>query len=659
MIAPIRSEIQLRDVLACVRRNKGYGKKLEAALAEYFSVEKVQLTHSGRSALYFLLRALPQEKVYLPAYNCWAVAEAVMYAKKQIEYVDISLEDFNMDLARLRDVLEPGSIIIATHQFGIPCDIDAILRLASERHCFVIEDNAAAFGSEIGGKKTGGFADAAILSFDNAKTVVSGKGGAILFNDVALYDKVREIYALEVGSAGIFAPLKSMVMALGYCYATHKRVYPFTYAIFKAIRGSSRARKDNGPESKAGYRLGFDDMRAKLAYLSLKRVDEVIKRREGLAEFYLADDALSAVISLPVVAEQAKAVFIKIPFRPKRLHRALFYEQCKAQGVDPEYLFPYHYGDDQSGFPNARAAAKQGMALPMYSRLSDEDVWRIKSAIKSVRDPDNEIAQDVPTAHVETRKLFFFTLSYYWMNKEAFLATHQRIALLRTHEELSQNEFHLRFCYKTFLIDLSKTKEDIFAAFDAKGARYEIRKASRCGVIVKQATSATEKMQFYDFYQEFVEHPQRKGKILVLQKSELARLHVFFALSAEGEYLGGIGLLPSPDGRLLLYKYAATLHRTSENELMLWQAIQYAKDAGFEFFDMSWMTLTDDKASDAYRLYRFKRKFGGELVDFYTYVKFNGALKLLAKPFEWALNRFFGGDINQFALFLKKIKVFK
>ncbi len=179
----------------------------------------------------------------------------------------------------------------------------------------------------------------------------------------------QQEYAREVGPAGIFAPLKSVVMALGYCYATHKRVYPITYAIFKAIRGSSRAKKDNGAESKASYRLGFDDMRAKLAYLNLERVDEIINRREILAESFLADDALSAVISLPVVAEHSKAVFIKLPFRPKRLHRAFFYEQCKGQGVDLEYLFPYHYGDDQSGFPNARTAAEQGMALPMYSRL--------------------------------------------------------------------------------------------------------------------------------------------------------------------------------------------------------------------------------------------------------------------------------------------------
>ena len=58
--------------LVLVARRVDKLETLAAELRDYFAVEQVLLTHSGRSALYFLLRALPQEKVYLPAYNCWA-----------------------------------------------------------------------------------------------------------------------------------------------------------------------------------------------------------------------------------------------------------------------------------------------------------------------------------------------------------------------------------------------------------------------------------------------------------------------------------------------------------------------------------------------------------------------------------------------------------
>ena len=133
MIATLRSEIRFLDLIRSLFLNQGCIEKLERQLTEYFGVQKTLLTHSGRTGIYFLLKALPQKKVYLPAYNCWAVTEAAQYAGKEIEYVDISLGDYNMDIAKLRACLEPDSIILATHQFGIPCDIEAIIELARER----------------------------------------------------------------------------------------------------------------------------------------------------------------------------------------------------------------------------------------------------------------------------------------------------------------------------------------------------------------------------------------------------------------------------------------------------------------------------------------------------------------------------------------------
>ncbi len=259
----------------------------------------------------------------------------------------------------------------------------------------------------------------------------------------------------------------------------------------------------------------------------------------------------------------------------------------------------------------------------------------------------------------EIRKLFSLTLNYYWMDTEGFLKSRHSISLLRSHEDLPEKEYFLKISYMTFLIDLSKSKEEIYSAFDYTGARYKINKALKSGIAVKKAETVEEKQKFYNFYRAFAYDPKRKNKILVLQKEELDRLEVFYAVSAGGEYLGGTGLLPSPDRRYLLYKYAATMHRFCENELLIWHAIQYAKDAGFSYFDMSWMWPTEDKKSDEYRLYQFKKKFGGNLVPFYTYIKLKGPLIVPGAIFKLLLNSLFKGDIIRFTLFLKKMKVFK
>jgi lipid II:glycine glycyltransferase (peptidoglycan interpeptide bridge formation enzyme) len=208
-------------------------------------------------------------------------------------------------------------------------------------------------------------------------------------------------------------------------------------------------------------------------------------------------------------------------------------------------------------------------------------------------------------------------------------------------------------------VDLNRSTDEIFAGFDYTRAVCPIKKAAKHGIVIKQAETDREKERYFEFYRSFAEHPKRKGKILVIQRHELDFLTVLYALSPEGDYLGGIGLLPSADGRYLLAKYSATLHRCCEQDLLVWHAIQYAKEHRYAWFDLSWMLPTEDTNSDQYRLYQYKKKFGGELVDFYAYVRFSALFAIPGKLFSLALAVLFGGDINRFSLFLKKIRMFR
>jgi hypothetical protein len=259
----------------------------------------------------------------------------------------------------------------------------------------------------------------------------------------------------------------------------------------------------------------------------------------------------------------------------------------------------------------------------------------------------------------EQRKIFCFTANYYWMDRGAFLNSRKSISLLRSADQLPENEYSFRLVYKTFLVDLAKSKDEIYAGFDYTRAVCPIKKAIKAGVVVRRAESAEDKLRYYEFYRAFAEDPKRKNQILAVQKDELDKLDILYATSASGDYLGGIGLLPSADRRYLLAKYSATLHKFNEQDLLVWEAIQHAKDEGFAFFDLSWMLPSDDPNSMQYRLFQYKKKFGGDLVDFYSYVRLNGLMKLLGPPFRLVLRHFFDDNINNLALLLKKLGAFK
>lgn len=659
MIAPLRSEIRLSDVVRSLAGTAGYREKLEAALVAWFGVRRALVTHSGRTGLYFLFKALPHRTVYLPAYNCWAVTEAALRAGKQIVYVDIRLEDFNMDLGELRRLLVPGSIILATHQFGIPCDIEGMTDLARERNCMVLEDNAPAFGAGVRGKRTGSFGAAAIVSFDYSKQVVSGKGGAILFNDEELYRRVRALHDAETVLPGPLVSLRYMLVALAYSYATHPWVYPLTYALFRRIRGCSRSEpKCDVTGQNVSYRYACDDMRAKLACLGMARVDAVAARRREVADFYRRACTGSDRVIFAAVPEGATPALIKFPIRLNGWDRDSFHAHCLRSGIDMAYLLPFHYGTE-ADCPNAARAASEAFALPVYGALRKRDLARIRAVLDDRRSFAAEPAHVAASGLVEERRLFGLPIYYYWMDTAAFLESKQFVSLLRTHEELPEHAYDLRIGYKTFLVDLNRSTDEIFAGFDYTRAVCPIKKAAKHGIVIKQAETDREKERYFEFYRSFAEHPKRKGKILVIQRHELDFLTVLYALSPEGDYLGGIGLLPSADGRYLLAKYSATLHRCCEQDLLVWHAIQYAKEHRYAWFDLSWMLPTEDTNSDQYRLYQYKKKFGGELVDFYAYVRFSALFAIPGKLFSLALAVLFGGDINRFSLFLKKIRMFR
>jgi dTDP-4-amino-4,6-dideoxygalactose transaminase len=362
-----------------------YKKKLEEELKAYFGVKEVLLTQGGRVGLYYLLRALPHKKVYLPAYTCWAVPEAITHAKKELEYVDIKLDDYNMDVEKLRKAITPQSIILATHQFGIPCDIDEIAALARENDCLVLEDNAAGFGSTYKGKRTGSFAAAGIISFEFSKTLTCGKGGAILFNDRDLYLKVKNLYAAEIRTSRYLEALKHILYLSGYSVATNKLMFNATHFLFRMTKGLTTGYPDyDTSEMSDLYLSDFDDVRAKLTLSGMKEIDQVTGKKREIAEFYLRELADCDKIELPVYPDYKSPVFMRFPFRVTSGKKEDFYAGCTRKGLDLAFTFSYSCDADRERSPYSWKAADKVLNLPVYSKLSQGDLQAIKKVMLTV-----------------------------------------------------------------------------------------------------------------------------------------------------------------------------------------------------------------------------------------------------------------------------------
>lgn len=202
-------------------RPSNYKSELVLWLRRYFERDNILLTPSGRGGMYFILRALLQPKVLVPAYTCAAVVEAAQLAGKEVVFVECERDGFNMCVQALAQVIDADSVVIATHQFGIPCEIESIKTMCEKHGAILVEDAAASFGTRANGTLTGVFGDVAFFSFDSAKVInVPVKGGFVLAKDPRIFQRIEEVYLAEIRSASVLKKIEWILKAailLGYC----------------------------------------------------------------------------------------------------------------------------------------------------------------------------------------------------------------------------------------------------------------------------------------------------------------------------------------------------------------------------------------------------------------------------------------------------------
>lgn len=145
---------------------------------------RLLLTYSGRSALYQAGRLLGlsgDDTVLCPAYNCGHEIEPFLRLQVPVRYYRVRrrLEVDFEDLERKMGEHSPR-LLLVTHYFGFPQDLEPIRRLCDERRVVLLEQCAHSFlGRDLG--RTGHLA---VFSFQ--KTVPLPHGGALVVNDPSL-----------------------------------------------------------------------------------------------------------------------------------------------------------------------------------------------------------------------------------------------------------------------------------------------------------------------------------------------------------------------------------------------------------------------------------------------------------------------------------------
>jgi dTDP-4-amino-4,6-dideoxygalactose transaminase len=328
-------------------------RQFEKAIAEYCQVPYAIGCGSGSDALLLAMLAEgiePGDAVLTTPFTFFATAGSIVLAGATPVFVDIDPATYNIDPGSLAETMRKtprAKIVMPVHLYGGSADMNPILDIARSHECVVIEDGAQAIGAEYKGCRANSMGDVGCLSFYPTKNLGAfGEGGMVLTHDERVAQKLA---ALRVHGA-----LKKYF---------HKWV---------------------------GLNSRLDTLQAAILRVKLQYLDGETAGRQKNAARYRANLA-GLPIGLPAPADyQTRHVYnqfvIRVPDRDRlRAH-------LEQQGVGTDIYYPlslheqecfrnlgYRAGD----FPNSEKAAREVLALPIHSALSDEDVDYVGTQIRA------------------------------------------------------------------------------------------------------------------------------------------------------------------------------------------------------------------------------------------------------------------------------------
>lgn len=170
----------------------------ENELSQRLGSKYVTVLASGTSAIHLaliLLGVKSGDKVIVSSCTFSATVNPIAYQGAIPVLIDSEPETWNMDPDLLEkailDNIDKGpehypKAIIAVHLYGMPAQMDRILKIAGKYNIPLIEDNAEALGSKYKNKSTGTFGKMGVLSFNGNKIITTSGGGALISEDEAL-----------------------------------------------------------------------------------------------------------------------------------------------------------------------------------------------------------------------------------------------------------------------------------------------------------------------------------------------------------------------------------------------------------------------------------------------------------------------------------------
>lgn len=364
--------------------------EFENKIAEYCKTNKAVCLNSATAALELTLRVLgigPGDEVIVPAYTYTASCSVICHVGATPVMVDSQKDSFEMDYDLMEAAItEKTKAVIPVDLGGVLCDYDRIYKaVENKKHLFrpvpglqqifgriaVVADCAHGFGAVKDGKTAGSIADFTCFSFHAVKNLTTAEGGAVTWKDIKDID--NGLLYNEYRMMSLHGQTKSAL--------SKNKPGSWEYDIIAPY-----------------YKCNMTDIAAAIGTVQLDRYQDMLDRRHTIIERYneaFKDLGVSVlnhkdenhVSSGHLYLVRINGIGVK---KRNRIIEKMAEKEiaCNVHYKPLPMLTAYkNLGFDISEYPNAYALYENEITLPLYSRLTDEQVdWIIENFISCVEE---------------------------------------------------------------------------------------------------------------------------------------------------------------------------------------------------------------------------------------------------------------------------------
>jgi dTDP-4-amino-4,6-dideoxygalactose transaminase len=354
-------------------------KQFERDFAATVGARYAVALNSATAAMHLALEAIglqAGDEVVTTPYTFAATAEVIRYFNAKPVLVDVSAGCLNIRADLIEGAITPRTrAIMPVHTAGLPADLDPIFDIARRHNLAVIEDAAHAFPAQYKGRMIGQsppaidgarpVQHAVAFSFYATKTITTAEGGMLCTDNPDIAERCR-IMALH----GISRDAWNRYAAEGSWF--YEVIAP-------------------------GFKYNMTDIAAAMGLAQLAKADRMMRRRAAIAARFNSAFGSLPEVELPRTRPDCTHTWhlymLRLNLNRLKINRGQFVDALKKRNIGssvhfiPLHLHPYYrntYGYAPDDFPVAYSEYMREISLPIYSRMTNQDVQDVIDAVSEI-----------------------------------------------------------------------------------------------------------------------------------------------------------------------------------------------------------------------------------------------------------------------------------